>query len=151
MPFRTRSIWFWSVHVHCFFGKRWDFLVSVTERRRIPGHTTTPRAWPGHVPGRPVSADDCKRYQKLGYGHVASTHSTPWRFADHRVHARVLQLGPANRMGGRSTSHINQHHGRKYIARCLANTVICSQSDKIWLASYRRYFKFRAMKRLKIV
>lgn len=110
---RTRSFRLGHVHVHRVFGEWRDLMVGIADRRRISGRSSASRAGSGHVSGRAIRADHRQRYQKLGFGHVAPSHAALRCFADHRIHAWILQLRPANRMGDRCTPYIDQHHGCK--------------------------------------
>lgn len=129
--YRTRSIRLRSIHVYRVFGERRDFLVGITKRRGISGTTSPPGPWSSHVPGSTFGADHRERHQKFRYGHVAATHPTLGRFANYRVHARVLQLRPANRMGSRRTSHIDQHHDCEYTYITRARAIIAETFDHV--------------------
>lgn len=113
--YRTRSIWFRPVHLYRFFGERRDFVVGVAERGRISGISAPSSSWSGHVSRCAFRADHRERDQKLGDGHVATAHASFGRVSHHRVHARVLQLRLANRMGSGRTSYIHQHYDRKFL------------------------------------
>lgn len=121
---RTWSIRLRSVHVHRVLGKRWDFLVSVAQRGGISGIPTPPCPRPRHVPGSPVRADHRQRDQKRGYSHLEPAYPSSGRLADHRVHARVLQLWLTDWMGGGRSSHIDQHHDRKYCTSIIIQTSV---------------------------